>query len=156
MNVNKRKGFVTVVGLLSLVGIGTAVAIYYALESGATKYLDASFEKVGSDFPRIIPVQEWPPAKDKAAVEKYRKERNAVRAFLVEGGAVQRATPEEREVIKALYDDKTVKQKQYIRVREMAEKVLQDNDRSIPALYALAQAQFEGEGNLPLALFAIR
>jgi len=43
-------------------------------DSSESEYPDAPFQKVAADYPRIIPVKEWPDALDKEAYERCREE----------------------------------------------------------------------------------
>ena len=52
------------------------------------EYPDAPFARVGDDFPRIISVTEAPSRQDEKAYAEYQKERQKVREFLLEKGAM--------------------------------------------------------------------
>ena len=99
----------------------------------------APFRPVGKDFPRIIRVQ-----------ESWSADNERVRRFLLENGAISKASPPEREAIQSVAKGK------YVKARELAEKILQDQPESIPALLALAEVYHKGEAHLPRALFHVR
>ena len=128
--------------LLGLVAAGTPYVIerVKAASAEADEYPDAPFRPVGKDFPRIIPVKSNVPFKDS----------DQVRRFLLNSGAIRKASAEEREVIN------TVVQGNYVKGREQAEKILENSPASVPALIALAIAEFRGEAHLPRALFHVR
>jgi tetratricopeptide (TPR) repeat protein len=140
MSTPRRKPLLTSLLLAALViGAGALVAVLRA-GPAEPEYPDAPFRPVPQDFPRVIPVKE----------QSTFQEQQAVYRFLVQDGAIRLATAEERDAVKAVYERK------YVRGRELAEKALKADPTSVPALYALAQAQFLGEGNLPQGLFQIR
>jgi len=118
--------------------------------SNRASYAAAPFEKVADDFPRILPIAGKPPAKDKNALDRYYAERKKIRTYIREQGAIQRATPEEREAVLFIYDGK------YVRAWEAAVTVLRRDPESAPAWYALAEAEQHGEKNLAKALYAVR
>jgi tetratricopeptide (TPR) repeat protein len=147
MSLRKKIGF----GLLGLALVGVAFGIARArpYNTVAAQYADSPFHPVGKDFPRIIPVREFPT--DRAAQEAYRKETKARREYLLTGGGMQKATNEDREALRLV-----LVEMQYIKGRELAFQILQNNSASLPALYVLARAEYLGEGNLPGALYRVR
>lgn len=116
----------------------------------AAEYPDAPFEKVAAGYPRIIPLESCPPPQDKAAYERYRAERRAVVRYLTEEGAIRKASPEEREAVRAAEEEN------YVRARELAHKVLRRDPDAVPALRVLAEAEYFGEGKLPRTLRIVR
>jgi tetratricopeptide (TPR) repeat protein len=127
--------------LLAVALSAGAVVAVKALPIGpqAPEYPDVPFKPMPAHLFRVIPVKEM----------NY-EEWQTWRRYLAEGGAVQKATAEEREAVKTAHDGK------HVRARELAEKILKAQPRSVPALFALAHAQYEGEHNLPRALFLVR
>src|SRR4051812_7338659 len=100
--------------LLSVLGIGVAVAATTLVmaragdgtKSVAANYPDAPFKPVGKDYPRIIPVRDWPETQDRAVLDQFRKERKAVKDYLLKGGAMRNASAKEREAVElALYTE---------------------------------------------------
>ncbi|HVS34684.1 MAG TPA: hypothetical protein VMS17_03820 [Gemmataceae bacterium] len=112
------------------------------------EYPDAPFERVGPDFPHIIPL---------CANISFDEAENVGR-FLTDDGAVRNASPEEREAVKDVTDPVYLDsgKPNYLRGAELARAILRTNPNSVPALYALAEARHHEDANLPRALFEIR
>jgi tetratricopeptide (TPR) repeat protein len=125
---------------------GAAWVLWPAGEDGS--YPDCPFEKVGADFPRIIPVGEVP---DNAREQgRFLREQERAARFLKQEGAIRRATSREREAVVAALDQN------YPKAEETARKVLKAHPDSVPARYALANALLHGEEDLPKALYHVR
>jgi tetratricopeptide (TPR) repeat protein len=146
-----------ILAVLGIVAAAVACGAGYALcrqacfsTAAVSDYPDAPFLKVPKDYPEIIPLEARPSAQDKAALDRYREKRRAAYRRLAEEGAIRRVSAEEREAVLAVADDN------YIRGRELAEKILRGNPQSAPALCALTEAEYYGESNLPRALGLVR
>jgi tetratricopeptide (TPR) repeat protein len=141
-------------GLLAVVAVAGASGVS-AFRSRPdpvlAEYPDAPFRPVPADFPRIIPIVDKPPRANKEAYARFHEGRKAVRQFLLEEGAMRRASPDAREAYQAV-----VANAQFVRGRELALKALKDDPDSVAARFALTVAEHEGEQNFPRALFMIR
>jgi tetratricopeptide (TPR) repeat protein len=149
MTTSRRTHIVAGIAAVTALAVATAVLVKVIHAANAEpEYPDAPFRPVGKDFPRIIPVTERP----------TRAEFDVVRRLLTQTGAIRNATAEEQAAVKVLYQPGGSRdgRPNYIRARELAEKILESNPNSVPALYTLAQAHFRSERNLPQALFHVR
>ena len=139
-----------IAGLVVALAVGVVVAVrLIPSDTTRAEYPDAPFERVGSDFPRIIPVRAAPDWLESAAIDQ----------FLTEDGAIRNASPEERAAVRDVTPPVSLfggEKPNYLRGGEEARKVLRDHPDSVPALFALARARHFGEVNLPRALFEVR
>ncbi|MBI1917084.1 MAG: hypothetical protein HYS12_20450 [Planctomycetes bacterium] len=150
MTLSKRTRLVAGLVLATLLSSGAVAALVIRACLQNNEYPDPPFVPVGRDFPRLIPLSERPNHEDGEALERYRAERRKIARWFKEHGAYARATPEEKKALDANTEGR------YIEARELAEKVLAESPESVPALYVLANALAEAEGNLPQALHRIR
>ena len=130
--------------------VGTSVAWINGPGSIRREYPDSPFLKVGENYPHLITLAEAPDSKNEAAHSKYFEKRVEVWRYLSRDGAVSRATPEEREAVSSVLDNK------YVKGQLLAARIVERNPNSVPGLYALALAVEEGDSNLPGALFIAR
>jgi tetratricopeptide (TPR) repeat protein len=135
----RKRLWMTALFLIVLAGLAGATRALWPAKEGDS-YPNCPFEKVGADFPRIIPVKE----------DLSREERDGISKYLQEGGAVSRAMPEEREAVAAVLN------KKYVRAWELGRQIVRANRQSIPGRYVVADVFFHADGRLPRALFHIR
>ncbi len=149
-----RSKFVRPILLLLVLPIAVVCVWFVSRIMGGTDvselYPPAAFAPVPQDFPRIIALLEAPSKSNEVEWKAYVEQFEAINEYLMNSGAAQRSTDEEREVIHA--DIK----REFAKSRERATHILSKNLDSIPALIALARAEAFGDGNLPQGLFLIR
>jgi tetratricopeptide (TPR) repeat protein len=117
--------------MVVLAGFAGAAWVFWPADEAS--YPDSPFEKVGAEFPEI----------DRASG-------NPNWDYLTKNGAIQRATPEEQEAIRAFLKGN------YPRTLELSRTLLKKKPDSVPGRHALAGALFYGEDNLLRALFHVR
>jgi tetratricopeptide (TPR) repeat protein len=116
----------------------------------AAEYPSSPFVPMPADYPDLVPATESPPKADKAAVERYRAERKAVREHIRNHGSESGASSEEQAALDASADGK------YVLARELAERILRSNPESTPARFVRAEAFSSADGNPAAALFELR
>jgi tetratricopeptide (TPR) repeat protein len=145
-----------VLALLGLVGGVAWGVVAFVPRPQRPEYALNPFHPVGKDYPRILPVQEWPQGQDTAAWEKYRAEQQKVRKYLKEKGAIHRASDQERAVWNAVENARQSSADGFVKARDLANKLLDGYPQSIIGHLAMAQVEHYGDANLPRALFEIR
>lgn len=150
MNASTPRIRLLAVAVAGIVVAGAGLSLALIRPWSNDSYAPAPFAKVPDDYPRILPIEDRPRASDKAALDRYLAARRKVWSYLRDEGAIQRATPEEREAVTLIRNEK------YVRGWEAAVEVLRANRESAPGWYALADAEYYGEKNLPRALHAVR
>lgn len=143
--------FVIVLGVLALAAGGLCAAgVWWSRDAQRAEYPAPPFEAQGAGGPILFMEREFPRTGTPAEKKAWRDEEKARERYLSEQGAMRRATDKEREAVKAVFAE------QYVRARELAQETLSETPDSIPATFVMAEIQYKGERNLPLALYQIR
>ncbi len=131
--------------------LGTSWGVGWILSEPADDaFPDAPFPSVEAGVPWVMSDREAPERSQQPDFEQYVAAYKQRTEYFHEHGAYSRATNAEREALDA------VDKENYVRGRELAEKVLREHADSVAALLSLAQAQYLGEANLPVSLHTVR